>query len=273
MQEEDKYLDFVVRHYQRGKLDTRKAYRDFRNKYAVQLPAHNPWRKYAAVAAVVLVVSLLAGGLFRWARPADEWVVLTAGNSAKEVVLPDSTVVTLAPESSIRYDAATYADKRNVEMQGKAFFQVKRNPEFPFSVSNDQAVVRVLGTKFQLSQSGQATEVWVESGKVSFASLKSREGVILTGGMSAVLAGDALKPEFTEQQTPNPTTWKSGYFVYENTPLEVVLKELSAYYGVKLSTAQASMSLTGRFPAGNLDEIIEIIESALGIKIKKSFNQ
>lgn len=34
---EDEHLDFVLRHYQKGKLDTQKAFRAFRNKYATNI--------------------------------------------------------------------------------------------------------------------------------------------------------------------------------------------------------------------------------------------
>ena len=143
---------------------------------------------------------------------------------------------------------------------------------YSFSVKNDRAIVKVLGTKFQLAHTDSVTSVWVQSGKVSFSCSEGRESLVLTQGMSAILASHSLIPERIEQKMPNITAWQSGYFVYDDTPLETVLRELSHYYGVKLSATEKSKSLTGRFPTDNLDEIIEIIESTLGIKIEKSFN-
>lgn len=269
---EDEHLDFVLRHYQKGKLDTQKAFRAFRNKYATNISIR-PYRyKYAITAAVILIISLFTGSLYKWVQPSADWVTLSSDNQVKEIRLPDSTIVTLAPASSIRYEANTFPGKRDVEMQGKAFFQVKQNPQFPFSVKNDRAVVKVLGTKFQLAHTDSVTSVWVQSGKVSFSCLEGQESLVLTQGMGAILTPNTLTPKRIEQEMPNITAWQSGYFVYDNTPLEIVLRELSHYYGVKLSTAEKSKSLTGRFPTDNLEEIIEIIESTLGIKIEKSVN-
>lgn len=269
---EDEHLDFVLRHYQKGKLDTQKAFRAFRNKYATKISIR-PYRyKYAIAAAVILIISLFTGSLYKWGQPSADWVTLSSGNQVKEIRLPDSTIITLAPASSIRYEANTFPEKRNVEMQGKAFFQVKQNPQFPFSVKNDRAVVKVLGTKFQLAHTDSVTSVWVQSGKVSFSCLEGQESLVLTQGMGAILTPNTLTPKRIEQEMPNITAWQSGYFVYDNTPLEIVLRELSHYYGIKLSTAEKSKSLTGRFPTDNLEEIIEIIESTLGIKIEKSGN-
>lgn len=269
---EDEHLDFVLHYYQKGKLDTQKAFQAFRSKYAVKISIR-PYRyKYAVAAAVILIISLFTGILYKWMQPSADWVTLSSGNQVKEIRLPDSTIVTLAPASSIRYEANTFPDKRDVEMQGKAFFQVKRNPQFPFSVKNDRAIVKVLGTKFQLAHTDSVTSVWVQSGKVSFSCLESRESLVLTQNMGAILTPHSLTPKQIEQKMPNITAWQSGYFVYDDTPLKLVLRELSHYYGIKLSAAENSKSLTGRFPTDNLDEIIEIIESTLGIKIEKSFN-
>ncbi|WP_106831355.1 FecR family protein [Parabacteroides pacaensis] len=266
---EDKYLDFVLRHYRQGKLDTQKAYRKFLNEHAVQVKISKPWRPYLFRVAAVLTGIILGIGLYNWLQASEEWIVCTSEQAVKEVWLPDSTLVTLAPGSSVRYEARAFKSRRDVEMQGKAFFQVKRDPQHPFSVQNDQAEVQVLGTEFQMAGQADTTEVWVQSGKVSFSSRKSKKGIILTRGMSAVLASQEGEPKRIEQASPNTIAWKTGFFVYDNTPLEIVLKELSDYYGIRLSATQTPKHLTGRFSVDNIDEILEIIESTLDIRIEK----
>ena len=56
-------------------------------------------------------------------------------------------------------------------------------------------------------------------------------------------------------------------FVFENTPVEDVLKEIGDYYGCTLSTAPTRRRLTATFPDDDLDTIISVIESVLDIKI------
>ena len=87
----------------------------------------------------------------------------------KDVYLPDSTLVALAGDSWIRYDAKRYdKERRAVEMNGKAFFQVTRNEARPFSVKTSQTEVTVLGTSFQIDEKPTVTEVNVVTGKVCF---------------------------------------------------------------------------------------------------------
>ena len=85
---EDEHLDFVLRHYQKGKLDTQKAFRAFRNKYATNISIR-PYRyKYAIAAAVILIISLFTGILYKWVQPSADWGTLSSGNQAKEIRLP-----------------------------------------------------------------------------------------------------------------------------------------------------------------------------------------
>lgn len=56
-------------------------------------------------------------------------------------------------------------------------------------------------------------------------------------------------------------------FVFENTPVEDVLKEIGDYYGCTLSTAPTRRRLTATFPDDDLDTIVSVIESVLDIKI------
>ena len=61
----------------------------------------------------------------------------------------------------------------------------------------------------------------------------------------------------------------NGSFIFDNTPLPKVLEELSKFYKVKLVANKTDKRLTANFKDKNLDEIIEIIEKVLNVKIEK----
>ena len=128
-------------------------------------------------------------------RNNPEWVsVATVSGQLKDVYLPDSTLVSMAGNSTLRYDVKKYGkERRVVEMTGKAFFQVKRNEARPFSVHTAMTEVTVLGTSFQVSEQPDMTEVDVVTGKVRFAAGKEPEPVILTAGMSASYSNERKK--------------------------------------------------------------------------------
>ena len=62
---------------------------------------------------------------------------------------------------------------------------------------------------------------------------------------------------------------KTGSFIFDNAPLPKVLEELSRFYKVKLVANKTDRRLTASFKDKNLDEIIEIIEKVLNVKIEK----
>ena len=122
---EDKHLDFVLKHYQEGKFDTRKAIDRFNEAHGiVQKPRRRvlPWVSgmVAAAAAVVLCVFLF--------RDNGQQIQLMADAQVQEFVLPDGTEVTLAPGSKLSYSEKS---PRNTALEGKAYFEVARDEAVP----------------------------------------------------------------------------------------------------------------------------------------------
>jgi ferric-dicitrate binding protein FerR (iron transport regulator) len=74
------------------------------------------------------------------------------------------------------------------------------------------------------------------------------------------------KPAATPAQTP-PEAPAAHVFIFKDTPVAEVLKELGDYYGCTLSASPTSKHLTATFPEDDLDTILSVIESALDIDI------
>lgn len=67
------------------------------------------------------------------------------------VMLPDSTVVHLNAESSLRYPTFFAGEARRVELTGEAYFNVSRHPEKRFIVSTPcRSSIEVYGTRFNV---------------------------------------------------------------------------------------------------------------------------
>lgn len=77
----------------------------------------------------------------------------------------------------------------------------------------------------------------------------------------------AQEPAPVEQPAVTQEAAGTHTFVYDNTPVDQVLAELSAYYGCTLTTPPTDKRLTGTFPDGDVKLIVSAIESALGIEI------
>ena len=267
---EDRMIDFVAKSYEENRFDPKKALARSQNgtlhrslslsKRTVML------KRIAGVAAAAAV------GIFLYLSWLTSWTGYAAYDIAQTFTLPDSSSVTLAPGSTLRLQK--HKDKRLVQMTGKVYFNVRHDDRAPFRVDAGSGFVKVLGTRFQVD-SRDPISVSVVSGKVLFSAIRSgEEALILTKGQSAVLDPAASKPVEITPKHPNPAAWATGEFIYDNTPLPEVLSELSEYYDVTLVAFDAghssgeSRSLSGEFSTSSLQEILNLINSALGTDIQ-----
>lgn len=267
---EDRMIDFVAKSYEENRFDPKKALARSQNgslhrslslsKRTVML------KRIAGVAAAAAV------GIFLYLSWLTSWTGYAAYDIAQTFTLPDSSSVTLAPGSTLRLQK--HKDKRLVQMTGKVYFNVRHDDRAPFRVNAGSGFVKVLGTRFQVD-SRDPISVSVVSGKVLFSAIRSgEEALILTKGQSAVLDPAASKPVEITPKHPNPAAWATGEFIYDNTPLPEVLSELSEYYDVTLVAFDAGHSsgesrrLSGEFSTSSLQEILNLINSALGTDIQ-----
>lgn len=233
-----KSIEFVPAHFKEGVFDWRKGYRavcgNKRRTFNIM-----PWL-YAAAA--------IALGAFLFIRYQNHTTDYLAYDVAQAFTLPDGSKAILQPGAKLSLKPRR--NPRSITLDGTALFSVEKMDGKPFTVKSEAAYVKVLGTVFQLS--GNTLEVY--EGKVLFALTEDSEGIVVTAGEKAVIRGD--KPE------------KTVRFVYDDTPLEKVLADLSKYYGVSLNCAKTHKKLTAEFPAESLEEIVDLIEAALDVEIE-----
>ncbi|MEE0430672.1 MAG: FecR domain-containing protein [Bacteroidales bacterium] len=267
---EDRMIDFVAKSYEENRFDPKKALARSQNgslRRSLSLSKRTVMlKRIAGVAAAAAV------GIFLYLSWLTSWTDYAAYDIAQTFTLPDSSSVTLAPESTLRLQK--HKDKRLVQMTGKVYFNVRHDDRAPFRVDAGSGFVKVLGTRFQVD-SRDPISVSVVSGKILFSAIRSgEEAMILTKGQSAVLDPAASKPVEITPKHPNPAAWATGEFIYDNTPLPEVLSELSEYYDVTLVAFDAGHSsgesrrLSGEFSTSSLQEILNLINSALGTDIQ-----
>ena len=180
--------------------------------------------------------------------------------------LADGTRVTLAPHSTLSYHGN---DCREVEVSGKLFLEVVHDARHPFTVTDNAYTIRDIGTKLMVDETAQGTTVLVTEGAVSFSANTSHQAVVLRQNESARLAVNGTAPKQL-QLSPNAATWATHMFYFNDTPLNEVLRDLSAYYHVRLTCENSSdKRLTGDFHTDSLDTILSIINETLEVKIEK----
>lgn len=255
----DKESQFVWFYYRKNTLDTRAAIRRFEAR--THFRRHYRWQVAAAVACIAAVI-----GCYLTART---WLSLTeyaAGETPRTCLLPDGTSVHLAPHATITFRRIS---PRSVRMNGTAYFEVVPDPDRPFDIEGRLSHVRVLGTKFQVAESEQSSQIYVTQGKVLFTARDRKEGLVLTRGMSATLQKGSTIPSMNDRPAVNMMAWKTHILHFDNTPIADVLTDVGSFYGVKLHTVHTDKRFTGDIHTGSLAETIELIEQTLDINIEQ----
>jgi len=139
-----------------------------KNTVQHQLSRKRFYVKYAVAAAVIGLI-MFAGWYFFFNTkdnniPQPAFVSRTIKNTHNEVMLftlPDSSVVYLAPVSSIRFDEPFQNNQRLVALTGEASFDVKKDKAHPFVVKTDDIMTTVLGTRFSIRSLDTANTIKV----------------------------------------------------------------------------------------------------------------
>jgi hypothetical protein len=79
----------------------------------------------------------------------------TPNGRTYKLILPDGTSVWLNASTSITYPTVFNSESREVQINGEAYFEVKKDSRRPFLVRTKNTTVRVLGTYFNVNAYGK----------------------------------------------------------------------------------------------------------------------
>lgn len=172
-------------------------------------------------------------------------------DTALTLTLEDGSSVTLQPGSLLIYPARFVSNKREVHLEGEAFFDIRKNADRPFCVYHNNLVTQVLGTSFIVKANKQKklVEVSVITGKVQVYennntstadNNKISNGVILTPNQKVIYKEKERQFNATLIDDPLPVTSHSltvaavPDFAFEETPLQKILPALEKFYGIEI---------------------------------------
>lgn len=202
------------------------------------------------------------------------------GSVPQTMFLSDSSVVTLAPGSTIRYYANFTAAARDISLSGEARFRVAKDEARPFTVYAGDVATTALGTYFMVN-APSAGEVTVKlfEGKVVVrpgGEKDTKKAVYLQPGEELHFNGGKLikhtrkKGEASAPAPASPYNGALPEFVQE--PLANVLSAVGKRYKVHFvysEEAISSMHVTGKFlPSDALKDILSILGTVNGLSFQ-----
>lgn len=236
------------------------------------------WYKIAACVAI-----LVAAGIFLLKRQATQGVYgmheIAVGNGERKyLTLPDGTEVWLNAGSRLSYQG-TLLNKRDVRLEGEAFFKVISDASTPFTVRAKNITVKVLGTNFNVKAYRDDSDIQTTliSGKIQVLLNNDPEKKVLLSPhekLTVVSAGrrtvaststhqdmpgstesvpvipQANRLSYQVQTLPlNPadttyfteTAWVRNELAFAGQPFSEVAKEMERRYNVKIIFEQQGL--------------------------------
>lgn len=203
----------------------------------------------------------------------------------RSVLLDDGSLVTLNTDSQIE---VKYSDQRRLVrlVRGEALFKVAHEPERPFDVDTGNAVVRAVGTQFNVDRRADRTTVSVVEGKVQVtadpienpalpapggtAATEQSETEILAAAQRVVLTESGMSaPESIANLAP-VTAWTQRQLVFENQSLGEVAEEFNRYnrQHILIRSAQLrTQQVTGVFQANDSASFLAFIARVPGVRV------
>lgn len=174
--------------------------------------------------------------------------------------LPDGTKGMLNSGSYLSYSIPFI--KRDVELEGEAWFEVSHDKTHPFKVVAGSSEVNVLGTSFNLSAypSEDYVELVLLNGKVDFFNSNLENKISITPSHRLVFHEGTIDTTLTDPLKYN--AWTSGKLVFRGDPMSEVARRIERWYNVKVILADKELekySFRGTFQDDKLDEVLRFL--------------
>lgn len=196
------------------------------------------------------------------------------------VTLSDGTLVHLNYNSRLIYPEK-FGDRRDVILDGEAYFMVATDKSRQFVVHTPQGDVKVHGTEFMVNTQyknpqteGNATTVVLVKGSVSFSTDSGMEQQMQPGQFLTVssIGNNQTTASLRVVDTTPYVAWNTGTFVFENSRLEHLMNVLAQWYDIKnvnyTKNSLRNIHFTGNLKRyGSIERIMQAIMMTCDVRI------
>lgn len=230
------------------------------------------WTIAAIAMIAVVVMGFVWGTWLASEQLASPVTISTKLGERSQVTLPDGTKVWLNSCSRVEYSSSLFSRKRQVTMDGEAYFEVAPNKHSPFIVTADGLAIRVLGTRFNIrcdEEKNNVTTVLLAGSVMAYESEQETNSCHLKPSQSVIFNTQSKQMMIVNcPEAENSIQWIEGRLHFDHMPFSEIAQELERYFNVNIIFKDESLkreSFSGDFSVS--DGIYHII-SVLGLTYK-----
>lgn len=204
--------------------------------------------------------------------------------------LDDKTLVHLNYNSKLIHPERFGSERRDVVLDGEAYFMVAKDKSRPFVVHTPNGDVTVYGTEFNVNtrikndnvndndnngKSEYRTEVVLVKGSVGVTPNGQNERMIVPGEQATF--GENTGINLRNVDVTPYVAWNTGTFVFNDMPLSKLMEVLSRWYNMEVvyedSTLQG-LTFSGEFDRyGGVEPIVKGLNTAMGLNVSVKGNR
>jgi ferric-dicitrate binding protein FerR (iron transport regulator) len=198
------------------------------------------------------------------------------------LTLQDGSVVRLNSGSTLTYPSSFVGmDKREVQLEGEAFFEVAKNPEQPFIVGTKNMYTQVFGTVFNISayDEDNISEVVLVEGSVGIGSTEHTvDGslqMLKPSQRASNKEGSGDRFVIEDVDVTPYISWTQGVLSFENEEMSEIIKRLQRQFNIKIVNKHEKLGerrFTGMFDEEDLDRILRTIQAHTHFSYSKEGN-
>lgn len=250
-------------------------------------------RRGALAATLVLVAgaAFLASSWFA-SRPTVR-TFATRHGQMRSLKLPDGSVMKLDSDSAVTIGFNRTARRVTVD-RGQVFFKVVDDPQRPFSVRVGSALIRDIGTTFDVYRRARNTTITVATGHVQvwhvahtqprgwtgrwlpwLESEHEPQGTMLVQigpGQQVKVDKGGQVASLARVDVPSAFAWMRGRIVFDNQTVASIATEFNRYNGVKINVKShrvGALRISGAFDANSVSSFTAFLGSLPGVETRR----
>lgn len=240
------------------------------------------WSWQGAMTAASLVLCMIAAGLWLSLRPAG---YDTAIGERRVVTLDDGSTLSLDAKTHVSVDFSGARRELAID-QGRAKFNVAKDPLRPFMVRAGSKVVVAVGTSFSVERIGDRVQVILYEGRVAIldgqgarlrpvtlrtlGNIAGKDSLVAEQQVTLPLMAPATSGIATQIDIARTSSWEHGQLVFVDEPLATVVARVNRYAARPLRLGDEKvrgMRVSGVFLAGQSEGLTEGLKAAFGARI------
>lgn len=230
-------------------------------------------QRYAAILAIPLLLTSFIMGYMLFMKNSSQATlmaeVIVPSGSIINYELPDKSIVALNSGTTLRYPVKFNSKRREVYIDGEAYFKVTADVEHPFYVHTPYEISSyVYGTQFIVNayQEDDYVETTLIEGKLNIIDKDENIKALMFPGQGISYDNKTSKIVRKQVDIEEKLAWKSGKLIFRDTPFPELIRRLEHRFNVKLNVigkVPRDLTLRATFDVHSIEQVLDYMSTYL----------